>query len=158
MALNYSGLGAMGYTELEKRQLFLRSYQFSRKQSLSHRIKKSFFRVKKSIFIRFRSARKLRKMLWLKLKNGLFRRRRFFLRLHNSNYNYNYYYYHTFSSPQSSSFWGFSIKAWTSIKSFKLDFTLFVFSAAFIRICYGYGCLFNFLRYCKDYLLSFLYN
>ncbi|GFP80414.1 hypothetical protein PHJA_000184800 [Phtheirospermum japonicum] len=84
----------MGYTELEKRQLFLRSYQFSRKQSLSERIKKSFFRVRnrvrKVIWGRFRSVRKLRKLLWLKLKTGIFftaRRRRFFIR----NCKYNYY-------------------------------------------------------------------
>ncbi|CAA3018989.1 Hypothetical predicted protein [Olea europaea subsp. europaea] len=98
MALNYEYPVYMlrsekGYTvtELEKRQLFLRSYQFSKKQSLTEKIKKSLFRVKRVIWGRFRSARKLRKMLWLKLKNGLFftsrrrRRRRFFLRLHNSN-------------------------------------------------------------------------
>ncbi|KAL2460666.1 hypothetical protein Adt_44086 [Abeliophyllum distichum] len=93
MALKYPSVGPVymfrsekGYTELEKRQLFLRSYQFSRKQSLSERIKKSLFRVKRVIWGRFRSATKLRKILWLKLKNGLFftsrRRRRFFLRLY----------------------------------------------------------------------------
>ncbi|KAI3445508.1 hypothetical protein Pfo_002173, partial [Paulownia fortunei] len=111
MTLNYSTMGStymfrseMGYTELEKRQLFLRSYQFSRKQSVSERIKKSFFRVKKVIWVRFRSARKLRKMLWLKLKNGLFfttRRRRLFLRLHN--WNYNYYHGSTRGSSWQSS-------------------------------------------------------
>ncbi|CAI9765253.1 unnamed protein product [Fraxinus pennsylvanica] len=97
MALNYEYPVYMlrsekGYTvtELEKRQLFLRSYQFSRKQSLTEKIKKSLFRVKRVIWGRFRSARKLRKILWLKLKNGLFftssrRRRRFSLRLHNCN-------------------------------------------------------------------------
>ncbi|KAL6552309.1 hypothetical protein OROHE_007673 [Orobanche hederae] len=99
--LNHSNMGPaslfrseMGYTELEKRQLFLRSYQFSRKQSMAERIKKSFFRVKRVIRIRFRSARNLRKMLWLKLKDGLFftarRRNRFFLRFRNCNYNYYY--------------------------------------------------------------------
>ncbi|KAI3448408.1 hypothetical protein Pfo_005073 [Paulownia fortunei] len=101
MALNYASTGPaylfrneMGYTELEKRQLFLRSYQFSRKQSVAERIKKSFFRVKKVIWVRFRSARKLRKMLWLNLKNGFFftsRRKRVFLRLHNYNNNYCYH-------------------------------------------------------------------
>ncbi|KAL1534969.1 hypothetical protein AAHA92_31080 [Salvia divinorum] len=75
----------MGYRELEKRQLFLRSYTFSRKQSVADRIKTSFFRVRKAISVRFRTARRLRKTIWFKLKNGLFfssRRRRFFLRLH----------------------------------------------------------------------------
>ncbi|XP_057789173.1 uncharacterized protein LOC131006031 [Salvia miltiorrhiza] len=93
----------MGYRELEKRQLFLRSYQFSRKQSVSHRIKTSFFRVKKAISLRFKSATKLRKTLWFKLRNGLFfttRRRRSFLRLHSYNYNY-------CLSRQSSCFSGF---------------------------------------------------
>ncbi|XP_011092219.1 uncharacterized protein LOC105172474 [Sesamum indicum] len=80
-----------GYTELEKRQLFLRSYQFSRKQSAGERIRKSLFRVKKAICVRLRSVRKLRKMLWFNLRNGFFlttRRRRFFRRLnhHHSNY------------------------------------------------------------------------
>ncbi|XP_047983156.1 uncharacterized protein LOC125223888 [Salvia hispanica] len=82
----------MGYTELEKRQLFLRSYTFSRKQSVSDRIKTSFFRVKKAISVRFRTARRLRRKIWFKLKNGLFfstRRRRLFLRLHAYNYCYN---------------------------------------------------------------------
>ncbi|XP_073029355.1 uncharacterized protein [Primulina eburnea] len=98
MALNYPNMAPifsfrneMGYTELEKRQLFLRSYQFSRKQSVSERIRRSFFRVKRVIWVRFRSIRKLKKILWLKLKNGILsftaRRRRFFRRL--SNYNKN---------------------------------------------------------------------
>ncbi|KAG6408638.1 hypothetical protein SASPL_131656 [Salvia splendens] len=92
----------IGYRELEKRQLFLRSYTFSRKQSVSDRIKTSYFRVKKAISVRFRSARRLRKKIWFKLKNGLFfstRRRRLFLRL--NAYNYCYYYY---NSRQSSCF------------------------------------------------------
>nr|XP_016442802.1 PREDICTED: uncharacterized protein LOC107768215 [Nicotiana tabacum] len=75
-----------GYTDIEKRQLFLRSYQFSRKKSLSERIRRSFTRVKRVICVKLRSARKLRKLVWLKLKYGIFssRRRRFFLRLHNT--------------------------------------------------------------------------
>nr|GMC49572.1 Lamin tail domain-containing protein [Ipomoea batatas]GME18255.1 Lamin tail domain-containing protein [Ipomoea batatas]GME19589.1 Lamin tail domain-containing protein [Ipomoea batatas]GME19590.1 Lamin tail domain-containing protein [Ipomoea batatas] len=74
-------------TETEKRQLFLRSYQFSRKRSVAERIKGSFFRVKRVIWIRLRSARKLRRIVWLKLKHGLFswRRNRVFLRLHKHN-------------------------------------------------------------------------
>ncbi|KAK4424476.1 hypothetical protein Salat_1641000 [Sesamum alatum] len=100
MAANYTSMApaysmfrneTTGYTELEKRQLFLRSYQFSRKQSAGERIRRSLFRVKKAISVRLRSARKLRKMLWFNLRNGFFlttRRRRFFLRLnhHHSNY------------------------------------------------------------------------
>ncbi|EEF50052.1 conserved hypothetical protein [Ricinus communis] len=42
----------LGYTEhsslmMEKRQLFLRSYQFCRKQSLSERMKRSLVKIKK---------------------------------------------------------------------------------------------------------------
>nr|XP_009765303.1 PREDICTED: uncharacterized protein LOC104216865 [Nicotiana sylvestris] len=75
-----------GYTDIEKRQVFLRSYQFSRKKSLSERIRRSFTRVKRVICVKLRSTRKLRKLVWLKLKYGIFssRRRRFFLRLHNT--------------------------------------------------------------------------
>ncbi|PIN25601.1 hypothetical protein CDL12_01651 [Handroanthus impetiginosus] len=114
MALNYSRDGPtytymfrneMGYTELEKRQLFLRSYQFSRKQSVAEKIKKCFFRVKRVIWARFRSLKKLRKILWLNLKNGLFfttRRRRLFLRLHKYYNNYNNYGYAGVSRGSSS--------------------------------------------------------
>ncbi|CAN4108321.1 unnamed protein product [Withania somnifera] len=89
-----------GYTDIEKRQLFLRSYQFSRKKSVRERIKKSFFRVKRGIWIKLRSARKIRKLVWLRLKYGIFgyrRRRTFFRRLQTSSY------YNTASS--SSCFW-----------------------------------------------------
>lgn len=61
-----------GYTETEKRAVFLRSYHFSRKQSFSEKIKKSFFRIKKVIRVRLRSAKRLRKVVWFRLKNGLF--------------------------------------------------------------------------------------
>ncbi|CAK9141053.1 unnamed protein product [Ilex paraguariensis] len=93
MAVNQLGLvvpifrsSEMGYTDMEKRQLFLRSYQFSRKQSVTERLKKSFFRVKRVIWVRLRSARKIRKMVWFRFRNGLFfnnRRKKFFLRLQN---------------------------------------------------------------------------
>ncbi|XP_059311220.1 uncharacterized protein LOC132062716 [Lycium ferocissimum] len=90
-----------GYTDIEKRQLFLRSYQFSRKQSVSEKIKKSFFRVKRVIWVKLRSARKIRKLVWLRLKYGIFgyRRRRFFRRLSNSSY------YNSTSGCSSSCFW-----------------------------------------------------
>ncbi|KAK2966185.1 hypothetical protein RJ640_008751 [Escallonia rubra] len=91
MAFNQVGMipifrSEMGYTDMEKRQLFLRSYQFSRKKSVGERIRRSFFRVKRVIWVRLRSARKLRKMIWFRLRNGLFysTRRRMFLRLHNN--------------------------------------------------------------------------
>uniref|UniRef100_A0A7N2L5D8 Uncharacterized protein n=1 Tax=Quercus lobata TaxID=97700 RepID=A0A7N2L5D8_QUELO len=50
------------YTMMEKRQLFLRSYQFCRKRSLSERLKGSFIRVKRVICFRLRSARRFRKL------------------------------------------------------------------------------------------------
>ncbi|KAK6805176.1 hypothetical protein RDI58_002961 [Solanum bulbocastanum] len=95
MALKHMSYGAVnmfrtetGYTDIEKRQLFLRSYQFSRKKSVSERIKKSFFRVKRVIWVKLRSARKIRKLVWLRLKYGIFgyRRRRFFRQIQNSSY------------------------------------------------------------------------
>ncbi|GER29276.1 hypothetical protein STAS_05123 [Striga asiatica] len=57
---------------LEKRQLFLKSYQFSRKQSVSQRIIKALLRAKRVIWVRLWSARKLRKVVWLSLKNRIF--------------------------------------------------------------------------------------
>ncbi|KAI8024539.1 hypothetical protein LOK49_LG03G00584 [Camellia lanceoleosa] len=73
--------------EMEKRQLFLRSYQFCRKKSDAERIKGSFFRVKRVVWSRFRSARKIRKIVWFRLRYGLFysTTKRNFLRLHNPN-------------------------------------------------------------------------
>ncbi|KAK7853558.1 hypothetical protein CFP56_035487 [Quercus suber] len=48
---------------MEKRQLFLRSYQFCRKRSLSERLKGSFIRVKRVICLRLRCARRFRKLV-----------------------------------------------------------------------------------------------
>ncbi|KAK4763145.1 hypothetical protein SAY86_008913 [Trapa natans] len=62
-----------------KRQVFLRSYQFSRKRSLSERIRRSLVRVKRLVWSRLRSARKLRRFVWAKLwklRQGLSYRRR----------------------------------------------------------------------------------
>ncbi|CAA0824787.1 Unknown protein [Striga hermonthica] len=83
---------------LEKRQLFLKSYQFSRKQSVSQRINRALLRAKRVIWVRLRSAGKLRRVLWLSLKNRIFftaggrrrrkRRRRWFLSLRNGKYHY----------------------------------------------------------------------
>ncbi|XAR49210.1 hypothetical protein NMG60_11032325 [Bertholletia excelsa] len=78
------------YTDIEKRQLFLRSYQFSRKKTVAERIRGSFFRVKRVIWVRLRSARKIRRMLWFRIRHGLFfgfsrKNQRRFLRLNNSN-------------------------------------------------------------------------
>ncbi|RDX75320.1 hypothetical protein CR513_44807, partial [Mucuna pruriens] len=51
-------------TMLEKRQLFLRSYQFCRKKSVTERIKGSLVRAKKIVWLRLRSACKLRSFSW----------------------------------------------------------------------------------------------
>ncbi|GMH14975.1 hypothetical protein Nepgr_016816 [Nepenthes gracilis] len=80
---------------LEKRQLFLRSYQFSRKKSFAERIKVSLVKVKRIIWLRLRSARKLRKIVWSRLRSALFyRRRRFSQLLFQNNYCYNNYHYY----------------------------------------------------------------
>ncbi|OIV91053.1 hypothetical protein TanjilG_17013 [Lupinus angustifolius] len=68
------------YTMIEKRQLFLRSYQFSRKKSLSERIKGSMIRAKKVIWLRLRSARRL---VLSRLKCAFYYRRRRFSKLLN---------------------------------------------------------------------------
>ncbi|AES82332.1 hypothetical protein MtrunA17_Chr7g0271171 [Medicago truncatula] len=62
------------YTLMEKRQLFLRSYQFIRKKSFSERIKGSFVRLRKVVI---RSARKFRRLEFsmFKIKCGFYYRR-----------------------------------------------------------------------------------
>lgn len=55
------------YTLMEKRQLFLRSYQFTRKKSFPERIKRCLIRVKRVVL---RSARKLKS-----IKCGFYNRR-----------------------------------------------------------------------------------
>ncbi|KAK1315782.1 hypothetical protein QJS10_CPA05g00019 [Acorus calamus] len=61
----------------EKRQLFLRSYQFSRKKTFSERINRSFVRAKRVIWVKLKAARKLRRFVWSELRNFYCRRRRF---------------------------------------------------------------------------------
>ncbi|XP_065639011.1 uncharacterized protein LOC136071524 [Quercus suber] len=73
---------------MEKRQLFLRSYQFCRKRSLSERLKGSFIRVKRVICLRLRCARRFRKLVCSGLRYGFYYRRRKFLRLVNNKKNY----------------------------------------------------------------------
>ncbi|KAK2634680.1 hypothetical protein Ddye_029472 [Dipteronia dyeriana] len=88
---------------MEKRQLFLRSYQFCRKRSLSEKIRASFTRVKRVMWLRLRSARKIPKLVWsrLRFRWGFNYRRRRFLRLVNNNY---YYYFYNHHSHNNSSF------------------------------------------------------
>ncbi|KAI3694990.1 hypothetical protein L1987_77977 [Smallanthus sonchifolius] len=54
--------------EVEKRRLFLRSYQFSRKESGGRRVKRSTLRVKRLIWVKLRST----KMIWFRLRHGFF--------------------------------------------------------------------------------------
>ncbi|XP_010551748.1 PREDICTED: uncharacterized protein LOC104822290 [Tarenaya hassleriana] len=72
-----------GYGEyMEKRRLFLRSYHFSRKRSLSERIQRSVIRAKKVVWMRLKSARRLRRVVCSRLRSAFsHRRRRFFFRL-----------------------------------------------------------------------------
>ncbi|XP_061366297.1 uncharacterized protein LOC133309527 [Gastrolobium bilobum] len=86
------------YTMMEKRQLFLRSYQFCRKKSLTERIKGSLVRVKKVVWLRLRSATRLRRTVFsrFRIKCGFYYRRRRFSQLLNC---------HNRKSDSSSCFW-----------------------------------------------------
>ncbi|XP_022719100.1 uncharacterized protein LOC111277142 [Durio zibethinus] len=89
-----------GYIEhncmmMEKRQLFLRSYQFCRKRSLGERIKRSLVRVKRVMWFRLRSARKLRRLVFSRLRFAFYLGRRY-IRLKNNHYRH---------SRNSSCFW-----------------------------------------------------
>ena len=82
-----NSLGYLYNMNIEKRQLFLRSYQFSRKKSLSERIKRSLVRVKRVIWVRLKSARRFRYKLSCFRLAFSYRRRRF-VRLINNNNNH----------------------------------------------------------------------
>ncbi|KAK7259061.1 hypothetical protein RIF29_24655 [Crotalaria pallida] len=72
-------------TMMEKRQLFLRSYQFSRKKSFAARIKGSLVLAKKVVWRKLKSARKLRRLVFsrFRIKCGFYYRRTRFSRLLN---------------------------------------------------------------------------
>ncbi|KAL2906789.1 Prolactin [Bienertia sinuspersici] len=74
---------------LEKRQLFLRSYQFSRKQSFSERLRRSLVRVKRILSGRVKSVRKLPKVVWSGLRFALYNKRRRLFKLLNHHHYYN---------------------------------------------------------------------
>ncbi|CAH2044479.1 unnamed protein product [Thlaspi arvense] len=79
---SYGHGGAYG-EYLEKRQMFLRSYQFSRKQSFTEKVTRSVRRVKRVVWTRLRSARRLKRVVWSRLRSAfLYRRRRFFQLFH----------------------------------------------------------------------------
>ncbi|KAF3794407.1 hypothetical protein EJ110_NYTH02331 [Nymphaea thermarum] len=61
----------------EKRQAFLRSYQFSRKRGIAERIRLSLARAKRVVWRKLRSARRVRRTFWLRLRNVVIGRRRF---------------------------------------------------------------------------------
>jgi len=61
---------------MENRQLFLRSYQFCRKRTVTERIKGSFIRVKRAMWLKLRSVRKLRRLVWSRLRNAFYYRRK----------------------------------------------------------------------------------
>ncbi|KAJ7977781.1 Lamin tail domain-containing protein [Quillaja saponaria] len=90
------------YTMMEKRQLFLRSYQFCRKKSLTERIKGSLVRMKRVILLRLRTSRRLKKLVFSRFKCGFYYRRRRFLHLLN-----NHYYK---SNSSTSCFWLTNVK------------------------------------------------
>ncbi|KAG4918458.1 hypothetical protein JHK85_056739 [Glycine max] len=79
---NNNNYSEQNNTMVEKRQLFLRSYQFCRKKSLTERIKGSLVRAKKIVWLRLRSACKLRRSFKCAF---YYRRRRFFQLLHSNN-------------------------------------------------------------------------
>ncbi|KAI9099045.1 hypothetical protein K1719_024812 [Acacia pycnantha] len=76
-------LPEQSYSMMEKRQLFLRSYQFCRKKSVAERIKGSLASAKKAVWRRLRSALGLRKLVFSRFKCGFYYRRRRFFRLFN---------------------------------------------------------------------------
>ncbi|XP_074293918.1 uncharacterized protein LOC141621117 [Silene latifolia] len=114
----YQPYGELQANYLEKRQLFLRSYQFSRKQSFGAKLKRSLVRVKRLFWVRVRSARRLRRLVWSDLRKALYVKRRRLSRLVNYYYNahcssnnnttkkYNYEIFHTPNNNSCSSyFW-----------------------------------------------------
>lgn len=80
------GIDHYYYTEqnnyMEKRQVFLRSYQFCRKRSVPERMRTSFIRVKRVICLRLRTlVRKFRKLLWSRLRYGFYNKKTRLFRL-----------------------------------------------------------------------------
>ncbi|GMI85069.1 hypothetical protein HRI_002176200 [Hibiscus trionum] len=73
---------------MEKRQLFLRSYQFCRKRTLTERIKTSLVGFKRVVWFRLRSARKLRRMVLSRIRFAFLSRsrRRRYVRFRNNHY------------------------------------------------------------------------
>ncbi|URD92075.1 hypothetical protein MUK42_01244 [Musa troglodytarum] len=53
---------------MERRQLFLRSYHFSRRQGPRERVRRTLLRVRRLVWARLRAARRLPRLLWAKLR------------------------------------------------------------------------------------------
>lgn len=79
--VHYNHEGNYYSMNMEKRQLFLRSYQFSRKKSMTEKIKGCVVRVKKLVWLKLRSARTLKRILCSRIKCSFYYRRRRFFRL-----------------------------------------------------------------------------
>ncbi|XP_010659785.1 uncharacterized protein LOC104881376 [Vitis vinifera] len=103
--IDHNGYYAEQNYYMEKRQLFLRSYQFCRKRSVADRIKTSFIRVKRVICLRLRSARKFRKLVWSRLRYAFYYKRRRFLRLLNMTHHHRHHSLLLRSDCPSSCFW-----------------------------------------------------
>ncbi|KAK8651586.1 hypothetical protein V6N13_141184 [Hibiscus sabdariffa] len=91
-------MSSYGYMEhrnmmvmMEKRQLFLRSYQFCRKRTLTERIKTSLVGFKRVVWSRLRSARKLRRMVLSRIRFAFLCRRKRYVRFRNNHYAYGHH-------------------------------------------------------------------
>nr|AFK34771.1 unknown [Lotus japonicus] len=97
---DYNYYPDQNYTMMEKRQLFLRSYQFCQKKSFTERIKGSLIRAKKVLWLRLwsSSAGGFRKLVFFpRFRCTFYYRRRRFSRLLNR--------HHRSKTESSSCFW-----------------------------------------------------
>ncbi|GAB2282513.1 hypothetical protein Dimus_017054 [Dionaea muscipula] len=105
---------------MENRQQILRSYQFTRKQSLGEKIRSWLIKARRIIWLRFQSASRLRRVIWSRLHSAVSRRRwrlsRSLCRIQTSNCSsssssyYQYYFfdgspYNRCNSSSSNCFW-----------------------------------------------------
>ncbi|WOK95204.1 hypothetical protein Cni_G03911 [Canna indica] len=58
---------------MERRQVFLRSYHFSRKQPPRERVRGTLLRVRRLVWARLRDARRLPRLLWSRLRRAFAR-------------------------------------------------------------------------------------
>ncbi|WOL19181.1 hypothetical protein Cni_G27978 [Canna indica] len=78
---DYMFLWEQRWEYMERRQLFLRSYHFCRKQAPRERARRTLLRVRRLVWARLHGARRLPRLLWAKLRAALpglrIRRQRF---------------------------------------------------------------------------------